>query len=1057
MKKVLLLFYLVLFSASIFAQSIDIKGKVVDATDGTSIPSVTIIEKGTTNGGITDLDGNFNIKVASDQSILVFNFVGFKKQEIKVAGQRNMKVLLEAEMIGLDEVVAIGYSNSKRKELTGAISSVDMKELKKAPVANISEALSGRISGLQVARADGQPGANIYFTVRGGNSITQDNSPLIIVDGFPGGDISTIDMNDVESIDVLRDAASTAIYGARGANGVILITTKSAQEGAIQVTYNGFVSTKKIDKTVDLMNPLQYTQLQYEIWGNSEDEDTHNSFVTKFGEWDELEKIYGNREGVDWIQEVFGKPTITHNHSLNLSGGTKRSAYNVVLNHVDNEGIQINSGYTRDLVKFKLNSEVNKRLTISTDIGYTLDQIKGAGTSDNLAGGNYMKIIRYRPTIGKEGQDKELLDLTIDPFMVDDELNATEVNPVLSAKSDQKKRVRRTFYVNGSANYKIMDNLTYNVRGSYRHSNTQTKRFFTENYPNVLNYEKFPYGYVSNGEGSSVLLNHTLNYNTLIEEHSIGVMLGQEYIANESYSFTANAKGFANDDIGLNDLSAGSIPVTNASNYGDNTNVSYFGRLSYNYKQRYLLNATYRVDGCSKFGENHKYGFFPAASFAWRVNEENFMAGLPQVSNLKLRLSYGTSGNNGISNYLSLPLYQSVKYAYSNNETVGYITKMIPNPDLKWETTISRNVGLDVGLFKQRVQLTADAFISNTKDLLLNAEVPYTTGVGTIMTNIGETKNKGLEVNLTTRNIVTSDFSWTTNFNISFVKNEVVDLANGQDYFEKLVGYGGVKVNNYLVKVGEPVGLIYGYKYDRLYMPDDFDGCVNANKWNPKADVPYLSSGNKPGDIKYQDISGENGEPDGVIDEYDRVVIGNPNPDHFGGIINTFNYKNWDLSVACNWSYGNDIYNAFQLPLMAPSKYRNTAAFMADRYLTINEAGENIATNPEELTRVNKDAKYPGYNNTWGKAVTYDKIIEDGSYFRINNITLGYQLPKLILNKIGVQKVRVYGTIANVATWTNYSGVNPEVNTMGRGITKGVDSGGYPMAKSYVFGLNVTF
>ncbi|TKG97387.1 TonB-dependent receptor [Puteibacter caeruleilacunae] len=1056
MRKNLLLLTLIciLCPTLMWAQNFKVSGVVVDANDGTPIPGVSIVEKGTTIGGVTDFDGKYSINVSSGNATLVYTFIGYTPVEIAMKGRKVIDVKLEQGVYALEEVVAIGYGSAKRKELTGAVSSVDMDELQKVPVSNVSEALQGRVAGLQITTADGQPGADIYFRVRGGNSITQDNTPLIIIDGFAGGDLSAVDPSDIASIDVLRDVASTAIYGASGANGVILVTTKSAKEGNVKVTYNGYVSHKKLTNSIDLMNPLEYAQLQYEIWGTGDDA---AMFEERFGAWDELESIYGDREGVDWLEEVFGDGAYIQNHSVNVSGGTKAASYNLALSHADDDGIQLNSGYRRDIAKFKINSKVNDKLSINGDISYSKDKVIGAGSSDANAGGGFLKIIRYRPTIGKEGEDKDLLELSEDPFMVDDNMNAAEQNPVKSALSDEKVRYKKVVAINGGLNYKVLKGLTYIAKAGYNYNTLRTDQFYTEDYPTVLNYAKYPYGYISQSETERVQLNHTINFDKKIKKHKLGVMLGQEYIKWENKSVKANAKDFPNGDIGLANLGVSNTPVFNSSYEQENSVVSFFGRATYNYDERYLFNFTYRIDGSSKFGDNNKYGYFPAGSFAWRINQEDFFKDVTAISNMKLRLSYGVSGNDRIGNYLSLVTYGNKKYQLNNNEVTGFVSNGMANPNLKWETTTSRNLGFDLGLFKQRIQFSADLFQANTEDLLLNTQVPYTTGSKQVMMNIGETENKGLELVLNTVNIKKRNFEWRTSFNISFYKNKVVALASGQEWFDVKVNGGDVKDNNYLVKVGEPVGLMFGYESDGLYMPEDFDGVSEAGKWTLKEDVAYQQGGNKPGDVKLVDISGPDGEKDGKIDLYDRKILGNPNPKHFGGMTNTFTVKNFDLSVAMNWSYGNDIYNVNKLSMMGGGKYRNRAAFMVDRFKWINENGEDISTNPEELTRVNANAIYPGHNSTYQKAVTYDKLIEDGSFLRINNVTLGYQLPKSLMKKLNMTSMRVYGTVNNLHVFTDYSGVDPEVSTRGHGLTAGVDAGAYPKSRSVTFGVNVTF
>ena len=1060
MKKIVLCSLLILSIAfSGWAQDFSVKGKVT-SDSGETLPGVNVILKGTTTGIVTDFDGNYQLSVPNGSGVLLFSFIGFDPIEVPINNKSIIDAVLISSVTELDEVIAIGYGTVRKKDLTGSVASVNIGELEKVPNPNLAQALNGRVSGVMVSTAEGAPGASVSIRIRGGGSITQSNEPLYIIDGFPTEDgLDNLDPSDVESIDILKDASSTAIYGARGANGVILVTTKGGKEGETTVNYDGYFGVKQVANSLDVMNPYEFVVLDYER--SLGDEADMESFVNRYGTWGELEGLYNGRPGVDWQDEMFGQTAINQNHKISITGGTEKTKYNLSYSLNDDEGIMVESGFKRNIAKFKFDHKVSDKLKATASINYTDMEVFGMGTSD---GGSYFNklqhTIQYRPTIGKVGDDQDLIYLDEDPALEDVTGNVMQ-NPLISAKAEKRVTETRNLAINGMIDYEIFKGLHYKLTVGMQNKDVRKERF--DGVRSVT---------AKRNGGASGSIRHTdtqgysytnvLMYNTNINKiHRLDALVGQEEVYSKIRWFEAGASQFPNDDIGLADLSLGALPSIPMSYEQDSKLLSFFGRVNYSLMDKYLMTASFRADGSSKFGSGNKYGYFPSASVAWRASEEEFIKSLNTFSNLKVRLSYGIAGNNRIPNYQSLALLESGYYPLNNVPNVSVAPKVLPNPDLKWETTTSNNLGFDFGFFDQKLQVTADLYKTNTKDLLLQSQIPMTSGYAVMLRNVGETENKGLELSITSVNISRKDFEWRTDFNISFNKNEVVKLA-GQDYFFRDSGWGGGSVplgNDYIVQLGESVGSIYGYVSDGLYQVEDFNYDASTQTYTIKDDVAYKSNeAPQPGFLKLRDISGPDGELDGVITTDDRQIIGDTNPVHFGGLTNSFSYKNFDFSVFLNWSYGNDVYNANKMYYtMMHRTNKNMLGVAADRWMSIDQNGM-LVTDPQTLSAMNQGKTTPVWNGT-GQVdpKLHTDIIEDGSFLRVNNISLGYRLPKTLLNKIGVNSMRVYATLYNIHTFTNYSGYDPDVSTRNSGgVTPGVDWGAYPRSKSIIFGVNLS-
>ncbi|QZT37135.1 TonB-dependent receptor [Halosquirtibacter xylanolyticus] len=1049
MKNILSLIIMMAFSFSLYAQTTVIQGIVKD-NKGEPLPGVTVHIKGTSIGTITSFNGDYTLKVKEPkEKTLIFSFIGFEKQEKKIGDATRVDIVLNTMTTDLDEVVAIGYGTQKKKSLTGSISSVGSKDLANLPTTNVAAALSGKVSGVQITMSEGSPDAKVSIKVRGGGSITQSNEPLYIVDGFPSEDgINFIDPSDIETIDVLKDASSAAIYGSRGANGVILVTTKSGTKGKTRISYDGFYGVKQISKKMDLMNPYEFVLLQYE---NQYDEKLEN-FTNVYGEYDELKGLYQGRDGVDWQEEMFGGNAITQKHKVSINGGNSQTRYNVSYSYDDNQGIMVNSGFKRNSFRLKLDQKINDFLDATVTTSYVNQKTYGMGTSDQTSYFNKMThIARYRPTIGKDGKDSDLISQDEDPIFEDENGNVMQ-NPVTSAYAETREKTRENLSINGNLRAKITKDLTATVTGGMNRS-TRINDSFDGERSVTAKRRSSAFGSTQYEVPNSWSAAGTLNYiKTIGEFHKFNLLVGSEVVQTYSRYLKAEAANFPNDDMGLANMGLGEAQPLR-SGISETALQSYFSRLNYNIDEKYLFSFTFRADGSSKFGSENIWGYFPSGSAAWRLSEEAFMQNVPHLSNLKVRLSYGTSGNDRIGIDLSKSKMVNDSYGFGNNREVVIVPANIPNPNLKWETTHSMNGGIDVGFFDQRVSLTIDYYKGTTKDLLLNRRVPLTTGYSTQMVNVGETENQGLDFTINTVNVETKNFTWTTNFNISTNKNKVKKLANGQTYFEASAAWSSkMNENDYMIRVGDPLGQMYGYVYDGFYRVDDFT--KDSTPGNYVLADGIASERNvaaAPGVVKYKDLNN-----DGVIDTDDREVIGNANPDFYGGMTNTFSYKNFDLSIFVNFSLGNDVYNANRIYYNQGYQRNNNAlAELNGRWTDFDGGGQKI-TNTAALKEMNKDATMPAWD---GNMVPHFSTfaVEDASFLRINNITFGYTFPKKMMKRVGLNRLRIYGSVNNLYTFTNYSGFDPEVSTRNStGLTPGVDWGAYPRSRTFIMGVNLS-
>ncbi len=1070
----MLLFVFAAISAA-HSQGFSVSGKVVD-DKGEGLPGVTVLVKGTNTAAPTDIDGNYTLSAPNGSGTLVFSFVGFQMQEVPINNRSTVNVTLASDAKALDEVVVIGYGTAKRQDLTGAVTSMSAKELETIPVSSVAEAMTGRMAGVNVTTTDGAPGAEIIIRVRGGGSVTQDNAPLYIVDGFPVNSINDIAPADITSIDVLKDAASAAIYGSRGANGVVIITTKSAKSGKTSVSYNGYMQARTLPRKLEVLSPYEYVLAQYEYAKVRGGADITN-FTKYFGVYEDLE-LYKRQRGTDWQEELYGDPAMSQFHNLSITGGSEKTKMSLSVAHNSDEGILMNSAYARTYLNFKLNHEISKSVKLDLATRFSNEDVDGAGTS----GGSSLRVgdgITTRPVNG-------LADfIDIDPNTsadADDDYDQflrSIISPTELVLQDFRNRATKRLNMSTSLTWFMLKNLSYRSDFGVDFSWREDKRFWgplTGESRNVGG--NLPLGQIQNSQDQKYRWTNTLNFTKNINDiHSLDLLVGQEMIMGNGYSRFQRAKYFdahLQPDVLFENMALGTPDRIETETGIPDHLFSFFGRAQYQLKNRYLFNFTLRADGSSKFAKGNQWGVFPAAAAAWRISEEDFMQDLPVVSDLKLRFSYGEAGNNRIHDNAFRRTYNS-----SSNRTIGFgevaqpfyvpASTILTNPELKWETTVTRNLGLDFGLFNNRLSATVDVYHNTTKGLLVTKPIPPTTGYPTQMQNIGQTSNRGIELALNGSIIEKSDFTLSANFNIGFNRSRVDDLGGVESdiYQSNWIGTSLKGQDDYRLYVGRNVGLMYGFVTDGFYTVDDFTSYnPTTNSYTLKEGVVDMGAflggfSVRPGVLKFKDLNG-----DGTIStENDRQVIGNAMPKHSGGFGINSTFKGFDFSAFFNWVYGNDVYNTGKLEFN--QIYRTSYGNMLNtvnsdnRFKYINAAGE-VVTDLEELRALNANATiWSPFSMSPSGSVFHSHAVEDGSFLRLSNLTLGYTLPKGLISKVGMKQLRVYGTVYNAWLWTNYTGYDPEVSATRSGsyaaLTPGVDYSGYPKSRTFTAGVNITF
>lgn len=1040
-----------------------IKGRVTNTTGEPVVATVT--EFGTTNGMITDAEGNFTLQVGSN-AILEVSSMGYEKRQIKTKSRTEfLNIVLEEDVQLLDEMVVIGYGTTKRSEFTGAANVVDMDAIRKIPIKTFAEGLAGRAAGVQVYSEDGQPGAESNIIIRGASSMTQSNQPLYVIDGVPIDDFeqAALSPHDIESISILKDASSTSIYGARGTNGVIMITTKKGTLGKPTLILNSSLSFHNASKKIDVMSPYEYVKYQLEYARGPATESYLYDGLT-------LED-YRDVEPFDFQDYLFRTAKV-RDYSISMRGGTDVTKYNASLSATFQDGVIINSGDNRYQGRFSLDQTVNNKLNVGLRVNYTDILGHGAPIALGSAGDgstasltNYLFITAwgYRPISGKDSTDFLLEE--------DDPLYENlRVNPFISTKNEYRKRSSNILFGNIRLNYEIIKDLTLRVQGGIRRRNIKNENFFNSKTTRGRDLPSNVNGVNANVVNvDNILLNsdNTLSYKFNINKiHRFDLLLGHSVSKSTGMRYGFTSTFLPSEEMGMSGISGGilkypiSIPTNNAG-------VSYFGRFTYNYRSKYIFSSTLRRDGSSRFSKKNRWGTFPSASFAWNITNEKFMRPLRHyVSQARLRASFGITGNNRASDfaYLAGLDVSNIRGAYSfNNATPneGMYQVSMQNDDLRWESSPQTDIGLELGLLKNRIRVTVDVYEKLTKGLLMNVNMPANAPAPRAYMNSGEIQNRGWEFELKTINVKTNNFRWETDFNISHNRNKILKLANNQD-----VLYSSVRFNSlfnmpaYISEVGKGMGLFYGLVHDGNYQLTDFEwtdkitgeaidpsviNSENIQDYNYmlKDDIPtngsaIARSSISPGDIKYKDFDG-----DLHITSEDRRVLGSPFPLFIGGCSNDFMYKNFDLNIFFQWSYGNKVLNANRLILEGNATQLpswNQFASYINRWSPENPTNENFRARGQ------------------GPTAYSSRVIEDASFLRLKAISLGYSLSERWIKRVNIQQLRLSLSASNLITWTKYKGLDPEVSTRNTSIlTQGFDFSPYPRNRSVAFSLSITY
>lgn len=1066
-KLIISIFTLLLVAVSGFAQTVT--GTVTD-NYGPVIGAAVMVQ-GTKVGATTDIDGNFTLTNVTDvnKAVLIVRYVGMNEVKEPLKGRTSGIHIQMTEAIGqLDDVVVIGYGTQKRANLTGSVSSVSGKVLEKVPTASVAEAIVGKLPGVQVTAVDGSPDAEIKILVRGGGSITQDNSPLILVDGFEVSSLNDIPPTDVESIDVLKDAASTAIYGARGANGVILVTTKKPNAGRVSVSLNTYLQTSALSNKLDVMDPYEYVLMQYEY--ARQKNSIPNDFFNKYGQAYEF-YIYQGDEGTDWQDEIFGTNPVSKYVDLSINGGTEKTKYKVTFIHQDRPSVMIGNGLKQNNLNVTLNTQLFKFLTFEYRTRLLHKEVDGSGTD----GVSLLTALRQAPT---EGLDEYMTlpedDSYYDPDLLDE---VTRFNPKEESEKNYKKRINKSLSTIGALTWQIMKGMTFRTEFGFENNTQESRRFWGTGTSNAKNNNNQPMAEWSMSQGSKWQLSNVVNYNFMLNDvHDVQLMVGQEMKSSQSSSKTYTTRYFpvnTTAEKAFDNLALGT-PYENSSSSGSPTRISsFFGRVHYGYREKYFIDATLRADGSSKFGANNRWGFFPAASVAWRMSNEDFLKDSPVVSNLKLRLSYGASGNDRI------PSDQTLKYyGISSNRPAGwgetsryyykFFSSQLYNPDMKWETTITRNLGIDFGFFNERLSGSLDFYWNTVKDLLLSSTIPGYTGYTKFLENVGQTSNRGVELSLTGYIIDRPDFTLNATFNIGRNKNKIDKLASGEKEMILSSGWAGTQLLNsddYRAYVGGTTGLIYGFVNDGFYTVDDFKPFDSKSRtWTLKDGVVNsspLSGDPRPGNAKFKKLTAvdESSANPYTLTDADRTVIGNTTPKFSGGFGLNATFKGFDVNVFFNFMYDFDVFNANKVMMTtwASNNYNNFSMDISSekRWRNFDDMGNEIRYSPEVLAEFNKNATM--WNPTSiGRPIAMSYAVEDGSFLRLNTATIGYTLPRAWTTKVGLSKVRFYMSGYNLFTITGYSGYDPEVD-IATGLTPNIDNNRYPRSRTYTFGAQLTF
>lgn len=1126
-KHVKYAFVLLLFSpVFLFAQMKTISG-IVTGDDGKPLPGASVKLKNTRIGTLTDEAGKFSINVP-ENAVLVISSIGYKDQEVMIDAKVVYAITLKPTSgSGLNDVVVVGYGAVKRKDLTGSVSSAPIDDMNKAPVGDVMESLQGRVAGVVISGNDGAPGAAPNITIRGANSITGDNSPLYVIDGVivenppsPGGisqNLLGISPEDIESVDVLKDASATAIYGSRGSNGVIVITTKKGKIGAPTLSINAYGGVQKDLKFLSLMNPYQYVSYlrerdsmnnNYVFFNGTQYANaviqningiptlipgvhaylTDSTYLQYGANWGGIDK-YKSVPSSDIQRTLYGRTAPMQNYDVSIIGGTDKTKYYMSGNIFDQEGIMAASGYRRYQGRMSMDHTLSKKLKVGLTANYayvkqwggsplpnSVGSVSGNSANGSTTSAGYSPMYAaysYRPIAPLDINGNTTINfintfLDSSTYAAGNGATSSAVNPYISQLHSIRNIFNKNFTANAYVEYKITPGLTLRISGGISTNTARTEQFYDSLTQRGASSQSFNGG-IANPQGSVLIAqsNTWINDNQLTYDKSfsgghhlnvIGVVEEQVY-TNFATGFSANNIPFP--VLGIGDLYQGTVT---SFQYPSTSNrlASFLGRVNYDYKSRYYLTASFREDGSSKFASGHRWGFFPSAAFKWRFIDEGFMKNQKILSDGNIRVSYGTTGNNRLNNDFGYLSQLALATTGNGTNVVGGILQqgaypaILPNTGLTWESTAQTDIGTDLAFLNNRINLTADVYRKITSKLLLQENLPASEGFLAVNANVGKTRNQGLELGINTTNIqslAAGGFTWTSTFNIAWTQNKVLAVAPGQEILPSSVSTVGFSAQPaYIAKVGQSLGQMYGYVSDGLYQPGDFNyttGLGTASNYVGvgshyvlKDNVPYYGSrGNiQPGDLKFKDLNG-----DGVIDAKDQTVIGRGLPIHTGGFGNNFSYKGFSLNIFFQWSYGNDIINAYR--------------FLLDGGLA--SGGNQFADYTNRWTPTNMNTDIPriggGVLAAPAGIIYSSRMVEDGSYLRLKTVNLTYSIPSFLLKRTGFKSCSVYISGQNLITWTKYTGQDPEVSGYNSVLTPGFDWSAYPRARTYVIGANLSF
>ena len=1000
-----------------------ITGTVTDLSTGEGLPGVNILVKGTTIGTITDVEGNYRLTAPDDAETLVFSSVGYTSEEVAIGTQTTINLQMNPDIQSLSEVVVVGYGTVKKSDITGSVASIESEEIKSIPATSVEQFIQGRAAGVQVTQNSSAPGGGLSIKVRGALSVNSGNEPLYVIDGFPvypdnqrysisGGSranptnaLAMLNPNDIASIEILKDASATSIYGSRGANGVVLITTKRGEVGKPVLQYDMYYGIQTPAKTLDLLNAQEFAEYRNQRAINSGEPVPFIGATPAFPTPESL------GEGTDWQDEVLRNASI-QNHQLAVNGGTETVRYNISANYFSQDGIVINSDFKRGGLRANLDFEINDKLKIGTNLTFSrsisnIGQVESGGGEQNFGVVGSALLIDPITPVFDEGEY-----VIVSP-------RSQYYNPVAIGNGTKDVTISNRFLGTIFGTYEIVEGLTAKVSFGTDLTNLN-KEVYNSRITNV--------GFGTNGSASrsnkyvtSWLNENTLNYNkTFNEIHSINIIGGFTIQEEEQTFFGASSRGFNSDLLQDNDLGSGSQPGIPTSGRSKWSLSSYLGRINYGLLDRYLLTLTARADGSSKFGTDNKWGFFPSAALAWRVSDEAFLAQSNAINDLKIRGSYGITGNSQIGEYLSLASLGGYNYTFGRTFFTGFGPTSIANSDLSWESTSMLNIGLDLGILNNRLRFTTDVYTSRTEDLLLFVPIPSTTGFTTSFQNAGSLENRGVELSISA-DILNGDFNWSILGNFSLNRNEMTAIASGEAFSGPNPAPSVSGAVGGRVEVGQPLGAFFGYEYDGVFASQ------------AELDAGPTRPGDGLGFARYKDQDGDN-----TIAAEDRVIIGNPNPDYIFSIKNNFSWNNFDFSFFINAVIGQDIMNYMRVDVEGEHGFGNvTRDYWYNSWSPDNPTG---------------DRPIAAFNN--GMLANSSYFLEDGSFVRLQNVTLGYTFPA---NSV-LRNARVFATAQNLLLFTDYSGFDPEVNVAGQSsINLGFDHDAYPRARTFTIGASIGF